>query len=323
MSVRKALLASTMLGGVVSGAFLMAGAASAADIVPAFKAPPLPEVAVDGFNAKWEALAGGLSGHKLYGARGAISIPLGTAAGLQIDGGIGNLGGDRFFTVAPHLFWRKPSQGLIGLYASHTNWDRSGGVHVTQVAGEAEYYFGRWTIQGIAGVEWGNTVSNTTAGTTIIPPAGGPFGAAGVVNTSTFTEGYTVGTRFFDQINLKYYLTDNVAGYIGHRYLGGQNALALGGESAVSLGKAMASVFVEARLGEHAYNGVWGGLKFYLGQKDKTLIQRHRQDDPPIWDTLFSFNRFANGGSSSTLFCDPGRTLLPDGSCEAGFGSPE
>ncbi len=186
---------------------------------------------------------------------------------------------------------------------------------MAQVAGEAEHYFGRWTIQGIAGVEWGNSASNTTVSTLIVPQNGN---IPGVITTNFFTEGYDVQTRFFDQINIKYYITDNFAGYIGHRYLGGQNALALGGETAVSLGRGMmASAFVEARLGEHAYNGVWGGLKFYFGQKDKTLMQRHRQDDPPIWDTLHSIlnNYNSSGSSSSQQFCQFGPPF--NGSCEA------
>jgi hypothetical protein len=315
MPIRKALLATTMLAGIVGSACSI-GVAHAADAaVPFYKAPPLPEPAVDGFNAKWEALGGALNKERLYGSRGAISIPLGRAVGLQIDGGLGSLGGSGFGTVAPHLFLRNPSQGLIGVYASYTQWNRFGGVHLAQVAGEAEHYFGRWTIQGIAGVEWGNSASTTTVSTFIVPQNGN---IPGVNTTNFFTEGYDVRTRFFDQINVKYYFTDNVAGYIGHRYLGGQNALALGGETAVSLGRGlMASAFVEARLGEHAYNGVWGGLKFYFGQKDKTLMQRHRQDDPPIWDTLHSIlnNYDSSSASSSQQFCEFGPPF--NGSCEA------
>ena len=44
----------------------------------------------------------------------------------------------------------------------------------------------------------------------------------------------------------------------------------------------MASLFVEGRAGE--YTGVWGGLKMYFGKSDKTLIRRHREDDPIKWD---------------------------------------
>ena len=314
MAIRAFLLRSTTLTGVLGGALLMVGEASAADLAPVLKAPLLQEPAVDGFNAKWEALGGSASGKRLYGSRGAFTIPLGTAAGLQIDGGIGKLDGDRFFTVAPHLFWRNPNQGLIGLYGSYTDWDQFGGVHVAQAAIEGERYFGRWTVQAIAGVEWGNTASNTSVTASILPPVGG---APGVATTSIFTEGYNVQTRFFDQVNLKYYITDNFAGYVGHRYTGGQNALALGSETALPLGGGvMASAFVEGRLGEHANNGIWGGLKFYFGRKDKTLMARHRQDDPPIWDTLFSFNHFGSGSSSSTQFC-PGGTPPVGGSCES------
>jgi hypothetical protein len=80
----------------------------------------------------------------------------------------------------------------------------------------------------------------------------------------------------------------------------------------------MGSLFVEARAGENQFNGVWGGLKFYFGQKDKTLIQRHRQDDPPIWNTLHGIlNNFnTSSSSSSTLFC-PGGGPPSGGSCES------
>ena len=64
---------------------------------------------------------------------------------------------------------------------------------------------------------------------------------------------------------------------------GGKHAAAFGGEVALPVPGtgAMASLFAEGRAGE--YTGVWGGLKVYLGQKDKTLIRRHREDDPVQW----------------------------------------
>jgi hypothetical protein len=277
----------------------------------------VPEPAVDGLNGKWEALGGSINRRSVYGSRGAVSIPLATQWGLQIDGAVGSLQSRAFGSIAPHLFWRNPSQGLIGLYASHTHWDQFGGVHVTQFAGEGEAYLGRFTVQGIAGVEFGNSVSNTTFGFAVIPPVGG---LPGVNTVNALTQGYDIKTRFFDQINLKYYFTDNWAGYVGHRYLGGKNAFAVGAETAINLGRGvMGSLFVEARAGEHEFNGVWGGLKFYFGQKDKTLIQRHRQDDPPIWDTLHSIlnNYNTSGSSTSTQFC-PGGFPPSGGSCEIG-----
>jgi hypothetical protein len=197
-------------------------------------------------------------------------------------------------------------------------WDQFGGAYVGQFAGEAEYYFGRFTFQGIAGVEYGNSASSTVSTTSIVAPFG-PF--PGVVTTSTLTSMFDVRTRFFDQINLKYYFTDNWDGYIGHRYLGGKNALALGSEYAIPLAsRFQVSAFVEGRVGEGNFNGVWGGLKFYFGQKDKPLIARQRQDDPNIWsaDSLFSIlnSQSSSGSSSSTQFCN-GPFPPVFGSCEA------
>jgi hypothetical protein len=315
------LLHSTMLAGIVAWVDV-ARAADIAVAAPIYKAPMLPELAVDGVNAKWEGLGGSIVHRGLAGSRGALSIPLAAQWGLQIDGAAGSLGNQAFGSIAPHLFWRNPSAGLLGLYASHTRWDQFGGVHVTQVAGEGEAYVGRFTIQGIAGVESGNSVSRTVTATSIVPPGGGVLGVPGVVTTSSFTEGFNVKTRFFDQVNLKYYFGDNWAGYVGHRYVGGKNAVAVGAEAAIGIGRGlMASAFIEGRAGGSQSQSVWGGLRIYFGQKDKTLIRRHREDDPPIWDTLHSIANTYNSSSSSssTTFCTPPQQLQPNGTCEAPF----
>src|ERR1700730_3569112 len=206
MSIRKALLTTTMLTGVVGGVFLGVNRAGAADIsvVPYYKAPSfLEQPAVDGFNAKFEALGGSLNRRSLYGYRGAFSVPLANQWGLQVDTSAGSLQSRAFGSVAPPLLWRDPARGLVGLYASHTYWDQFGGVHVTQVAGEGEAYWGRFTVQGIAGVEFGNSVTSLATNTIIVPPAGGIFGAAGVNTTNTFLEGFASIARFLDKINLK------------------------------------------------------------------------------------------------------------------------
>ena len=49
------------------------------------------------------------------------------------------------------MSWRNPSQALYGIYGSFTQWDRFGGVNAAHIAGEAEWYFGRYTLQGIVG----------------------------------------------------------------------------------------------------------------------------------------------------------------------------
>jgi hypothetical protein len=320
--MRPYLLSSTALYGAVGISLMHATAANAGDMAVSRAAVmPAPQAfsaqAVDGLNGKVEALGGSMAGRSLFGAQGSLSIPLQGLYGAQIDGAAGSFDHRGFGHVGGHLFWRDPAQGLIGAYASYTRWDQFGGVHVTNFAAEGERYFGRWTLQGIAGIEFGNSVSSTVTTTATTPPAGI---IAGVITTNTFTEGYDVRTRFFDQINLKYYLTDDWDGYIGHRYLGGKNALALGTEYALPLGHGiMGSAFVEARVGEGDFHGVWGGLRFYFGQKDKPLIARHREDDPVNWgvsNLLSIINNYnETTGSSSSLSCDPGYTLQPDGTC--------
>ena len=245
-----------------------------------------------------------LNRKRLYGSRGALSMPLGGQFGLQVDVTGGSLERRGFGSIGGHLFWRNPSQGLVGLYVNHVHWNEFGGVHATHVAAEGEIYAGPWTLQAIVGAEFGNSASNIITATSVTPPA---IGFPGAVSTATLLQTYDVKTRFMDQVNLKYYLTENWNGYVGHRYLGGHNALALGSEMALPLGGGvMGSAFVEARLGSRDFEGVWGGLKVYLGRKDKSLIRRHREDDPIHWDTLFSIlGNFHQNISGSTQGIDP------------------
>lgn len=64
----------------------------------------------------------------------------------------------------------------------------------------------------------------------------------------------------------------------------------------------------EGRVGEDSYHGVWGGVRFYFGQKDKTLIRRHREDDPTNW----------NNGADST-FNGGSQTPASAPSCPVGY----
>ena len=303
MRVRKALLQTTMLAGIVGATFLSIRDAKAAE--PVF-APNY--AAVDGINGKIEGLGGSLAHKGLYGARGSLSIPLGGLYGLQYDGELGSWDSKFYGKIGAHLFWRDPSRGLIGLYAGHTHWSKYGGVHVTQVAAEGEYYWDRLTLHGVAGVEFGNTATSTAS--SIVPHVPGTA-APGI--TTTMIDGYDVKTRFFDQIDLKYYWTDNSDTYIGHRYLGGKHALALGGEAALPVGVGggrMLTAFVEGRIGEDDFQGVWGGLKAYFGQRDKTLIRRHREDDPGPVDSKpsISNSHFTSIGTTLTCGADGFRT---------------
>ena len=71
----------------------------------------------------------------------------------------------------------------------------------------------------------------------------------------------------------------------------------------------MAALFVEGRAGQGSDHGVWGGVKFYFGQKDKSLIRRHREDDPPInlGDTT---STFVNAGGTTPVASTGPRPLI-------------
>jgi hypothetical protein len=173
-----------------------------------------------------------------------------------------------------------------------------GGLRTHHFGVEGGWYLDRWSIDGLAGVEGGNSVTATV----------GP-----VIQT------FNIRTRFFDEIDFAYYLQDNFKLSIGHRYLGGKNAAALGGELGFALGGGkMAALFVEGRVGEGNFRAVWGGLRFYFGQHDKTLIQRHRQDDPKNWE-INNASSFTNNGSETPV---PPAAPPPPSPCPLGAAGP-
>lgn len=271
-------LRSFVAGIVFGGASLVSGAANSADIPTKAPVERFGCVqAVDGVNGKASGYGGSVDHNGLYGGAASVSVPLGCEWGAQVDGSAASFDGRFLGTVAGHFFWRDPSRGLLGIYGHYTYWDQAGGVRAVHIGPEAEWYAGRWTLQGVAGVEFGNKA------TAIVGP---------------LTQTFDVPTRFFDTVNLAYYLTDDFKMYIGHRYTFGRNAAALGGEWGIPLQRGvMAALFAEGRWGEAGTNGVWGGLKFYFGQKDKTLIRRNREDDPD--DNLGLGSSSGGGGSSS------------------------
>lgn len=284
---------------VAAGLCLASAAAFGADM--AVKAPPASGCvqAVDGVNGKIAGFGGSLDDRTYAGIQGTLTAPLGCEYGAQLDLTGADFDGRFLGTAAGHLFWRNPALGLLGAYGDITEWDEFGGVRAGHVGPEAEWYAGRFTLQGVAGAEFGNSVSNTIGG---------------IIQT------FDVRSRFFDEVNLAYYPTDDLQVYAGHRYLGGKNALALGSEVGFPMQHGvMAALFTEARLGEDNYHGVWGGVRFYFGQKDKTLIRRHREDDPPTWDNGGDAVFNNNGSTPAGTTCPPGEILL-EGHCVSETG---
>jgi hypothetical protein len=288
--IQKSLIAFTAISLV-----LTARDALAADIGITKPNPALPVFAqlpaVDGLNAKISGFGGwgaverrdtfaipGLNNNRqtgVFGVQGSVSIPLGQSFGFQIDGLAASRRNAFLGGAGAHLFWRDPSKGLFGLYGSAIRNNSFGGLTNYKAGIEAEAYFGRFTLSGVAGWEGGNSK-------TLL-----------VGQTAAFNVFDTFGTngRIFDKVDLSWYPTDNWKLSVGHRYVGGQHAAALGTEVLFGLGGGTAAaVFVEGRIGERDNRAIIGGLTLYFGQKDKTLIRRHREDDPAnrLFDDLVS-----------------------------------
>jgi hypothetical protein len=146
-----------------------------------------------------------------------------------------------------HGFWRDPSRGLFGIYASASQMDILGGLNSYTMALESEIYLDRFTFENLMG---------------------------------SIDFDY-VSPEFFSVSRLAYYPTDNFRVDVGHGYGNNRNALLFGGEWDVGQGgRTTTSLFADAAVSENGDTTANFGVRFYFGQQEKTLIRRHREDDP-------------------------------------------
>lgn len=252
MKKRNLFLGSTaLIGGLV-----MSTMSFSADLY-VYGEPTIPTVlpAVSGLNGKI-AVQGGVFEDEGFGLlTGAVSVPLGARFGLQLDGLAGVRDGDFVGGGGGHLFWRDPSYGLLGVYGSFTKRDDFDGS-VARIGVEGEYYFNNWTVRTVLGAE------SIDTGNGFVEPDDG----------------------FFAFTDISYYVNENLELSVGHRFTADRNALALGAEYQLdqTLFNNGVSLFAEGRIGEDDYNAIWAGVRLYLGD-EKTLMRRHREDDPVGW----------------------------------------
>lgn len=239
----------------VTGALIVMTFVSALASEPTAYSKPVsqPKPAVDGINTKLSFEGGPtFGGGEIYGISGSVAVPLGRQFGLQLDGVAGTvdantINGVQVFAGAAHLFWRDPSLGLIGVYGSTVHADIFGGLNVHRGGLEGAVYSGRLTIEGIVGIshaEFGNT-------------------------------------EFFADAELGYYPDNNVRLSAGYGAVADDHVFKLGGEWAFA-GQAgtASSAFVDSYINADGDGLAVAGLRFYFGQSDKSLIRRHREDDP-------------------------------------------
>ena len=200
--------------------------------------------------------------------QGALSLPVTHSFGLQIDGGFLNGSIDQngsaddvdvsAFGAGAHLFWRDPGKGLLGLYGHYTDYEYDfgsssslGSVDVSnaRVAAEAEAYFGQVTAKALAGVD--------------------------------FLDVDGIGDEEYLLLNgqIDYYFTENFRVFGGVNHSFDQTSGVLGAEALLDVGGISPALYANASFSEDA-TAVMAGVNIYFGRRTKSLMRRHREDDP-------------------------------------------
>ena len=182
--------------------------------------------------------------------RGALTLPVGQQFGFQLDAGVSELDGSRFTGIGGHFFWRNPNTALIGIYAHHIDLGELNS-QTTRVGAELEWYHKNASLELFAGLD---TLESS-------------FGR------NDFFAGEAVAA-FYPNENLRLSAGvrrtfDETRGLAGIEYL-----------PDTSSGIAP-SLFAKAEFGS-GDTTVSAGIKIYLGKETKSLIRRHREDDPQI-----------------------------------------
>jgi hypothetical protein len=211
--------------------------------------------AVSSVNAKLQISGGYLKNDNksdgLAGAvAGALTAPIGQQFGVQFDAAAGSFDGDFYWGAGGHLFWRDPAQGLVGAFGQISAMN---GATLTRVGVEADAYLGRFSLGGHVGYEFGNDSKKVHV-----------------------DDGVIAGVK------LKYYVTDNFMLQAG----GGIEGPSWYGRGGFEYQPGFAalpglSIFADAGGGSDHHVFALAGIRYYFGN-DKTLIRRHREDDPEL-----------------------------------------
>jgi hypothetical protein len=238
---KKAWLSGAALTGTLA-VTAFGGSVFAADVVET-----TPNCAVSGFNGKLEAGAGYADkkdedGDFATEAGAAISFPLGCMLGLQLDAGVSDKIDDTQYGGIAHLFTRDPESYLLGVTGGVVDADDA---TLYAVGPEAELYLGNFSFEA-----WG-----------------------GYINIDGDDDNKNSGFAIAD---LAYYVTDDFRVSVGGKIIDDYEGVRAGFEYKFS----SMSVHAKLEYGDDDYVTVLGGLKFYFGGEEKSLIRTHREDDP-------------------------------------------
>ena len=209
--------------------------------------------AVSGPNGKVEIGAGwadldDIDGDEVFRGAAAFSFPVGDMFGIQADVYAVDALDETTVGGAIHAFTRDPNSYLLGVYGGYAD---AGSAHAWYVGPEAELYLDNISIEAIAGYV--------------------------DVSDSSFDG------NFYGLADLAFYATDNFRLSIGASSVAGFETGRAGLEWFMGDTGLPVSLKLDGRLGEDGYTSVTAGVSLYFGGEDKSLIRRHREDDPPVY----------------------------------------
>lgn len=248
---------------------------------------PLP--AVSDINGKIE-IGGGItdiddfSSDEVFRGGAALSFPVGDMFGIQADLTALDAYGETAVGGALHAFTRDPNSYLFGAYGGYVD---AGPSDIWYIGPEAELYLGNVSIEAVGGY-------------------------------MDISDG--VGSEFYAVGDIAFYATDNLRLQVGASTVAGFESARAGLEWFMGDTGIPASITVDGRVGEDGFTSVMAGLSLYFGGEDKSLIRRHREDDPRL-----RFFDIFNAGvvGSGTLGGGPECTIpsLENNYCGQGFPS--
>lgn len=224
--------------------------------------------AVSGFNGK-VALEGGAWDQDNYGDNSvfdgiaSFTMPLGCQFGLQVDAGAGTFGDADAVGIGGHLFTRDPNSYLLGVHGTYESWNFDSpntDVDIFRIGAEAEAYLGNVSLEAWAGIQ----------------------------------DSDNSGAEGFAKLTAALYATDDLRLSIAWHQSGDFSTGVAAAEW--QLPDMPLSLTASAEFGEDDYMAITGGVKFYFGGTQKSLIDRHRNDDPA--DGLFNFTGATAAGAA-------------------------
>ncbi len=233
-----------------------------------------PLCAISGFNGKAEAI-GGYSENDHEGGDALISGLGSLSSPLGCDFGV------QFDAGVIDELDQTTYGGAVHLFTRDPEsyllgvtggYFNSGGTDIWAVGPEAELYFGQFSLEA-----WG-----------------------GYLDLDSDSDGFAF-------VDAAFYPTDDLRLSVGGTIIGDQEFLR--GRIEYQFANPM-SFSLGTKIGEDDYFAVTGGLSFYFGGEQKSLIRRHREDDPR--NRIIDFQGFkksdSNGGGATT---SPPPTTFP------------